>query len=51
MTSTGIQHGLSQKRIHSRHPDNSIQKNRNELDIKYIDVESGETIVLSSYRS
>lgn len=37
-------------RIHSRFPDNRIKKNRDELEIKYIDLDSGETIVLGSYR-
>src|SRR5690606_2022466 len=41
---------FTKKRIHSRYPDNSIQKNRDELEIKYINLETGETVVLSSYR-
>ena len=41
---------FTKKRFHSRHPDNSIKKNREELEIKYIDLDSGQTVVLSSYR-
>jgi DNA sulfur modification protein DndD len=41
---------FTKKRYHYRHQDKSIKMNRDELEIKYIDLNSGQHVILGSHR-
>lgn len=41
---------FTKKRFHVRNEDNSISQNRDVLEIKYMDIDTGQHVILSSYK-